>query len=78
MSEGFHQGRELGLPLIHFRIEASELNRDDLKTVTPISQEPAVVPADVREFHEEFERARQKAMKGNRLSFSWSARLSAK
>ncbi len=64
MSEGFHSGREMNQPLHLVRIEASELKRDDLSGIPPVTDEPPVVPGQIREFQEEFERARQKAMQG--------------
>jgi hypothetical protein len=67
-SDGFLQGEELGLPLERFRIEASELNRDDLREVAPISEEPDVVPAKVRQFEEEFQRAKEKARQSRKPS----------
>jgi hypothetical protein len=65
-SDGFLQGEELSLPLERFRIEASELSRDDLRDVAPISEEPEVVPAQVRQFEEEFQRAKEKTRQGRK------------
>jgi len=56
--------REVTLPLVHFRIEESELNRDDLQDIPAVSDEPPALPADFREFQEKFERMRAKAGQG--------------
>jgi hypothetical protein len=64
LSEGLPQGPEIPFPLDQLRIEASELNREDLRDVPPIADTPGEVPREIREFRERVQRAREKAGQG--------------